>query len=61
MKFASTVGAKKALPKLKQLKNTAAMGSIGADGKSSEACATGPTCLYTQVGCNPGLSQPCAN
>jgi hypothetical protein len=42
---------KKALPKIRLLKNTASLGVLGAEGVYTTACKTGPTCLGTQVGC----------
>lgn len=49
--YANNETRKKALPKMKQLKNTASLGRLGAEGVRTTACATGPTCLGTQVGC----------
>lgn len=54
------VATKKALPKLKQLKNSAALHLLGGVGYQSEQCPpSGPTRLPTQVGC--GKYGPPAN
>lgn len=55
----SNIARKKALPKLKQLKNTSVLNILGAEGLKSQACYSGPTCLPTQVDC--GRYGPPAN
>lgn len=57
--FEKIVVAKKALPKLKLLRNTSALNILGAGGPATgQKCVSGPTCLPTQIGCRTGYTPP---